>query len=128
MKVFLEGIGYKGNVIVNSNGVAPLEVDSTFDRKKMKESIGIPKNDKVVLFIGWFDDAHGMTTLMKSIPLVRKHLSDVAFVFVGEGPMKKSMKRYISKMKIDDCCFFTGIVPHEIVPSFIAMAGDLVWR
>lgn len=122
LKVFLEKIGCHSKIYVNPNGADLSEFGSQIDRCRVKEEMGIDNDYNVVLYIGWLCRGHGADILMKAIPLVRERLSSIAFLIVGDGPLKNWMIRYSSWNGLDNCCFFVGSVPHEYVPTLIAVA------
>ncbi len=94
------------------------------DKNNLKESLGIGKDKKVILFLGRVAEEKSIDVLMDSMPDIFKDYPNVVFVVVGDGPGKKSLEEQASKLNIADKVIFTGKVPWNEVPKYYNI-GDV---
>ena len=94
------------------------------DKNNLKESLGIGKDKKVILFLGRVAEEKSIDVLMDSMPDIFKDYPNAVFVIVGDGPGKKSLEEQASKLNIADKVIFTGKVPWNEVPKYYNI-GDV---
>lgn len=83
--------------------------------------------DRIVLgFIGSFHYWHGLESLEKYVTALCGKFGNVAFLFVGDGPMRAELEAELSKRSFSDRVFFAGYVPHDGVSELLA-AMDIVF-
>ena len=99
------------NTQVLSNGV-DLEVFKP-GSTNLKKKLGL--NGKVVLFSGRMTKEKNIDVVIKAIPLISKRINS-SFLFVGDGPELEKLKLKSKGMKN---VFFTGMVPHSQITSYI---------
>jgi glycosyltransferase involved in cell wall biosynthesis len=74
----------------------------------------------VVLYTG----AHGISHSLDNLILVAsrlRNLTNISFLFVGEGAMKKSLQGMADKLKLENVAFWPG-QPREKMPEIYALA------
>lgn len=91
---------------------------------KLKESLGIKKDDKVILFLGRVAEEKSIDVIMNNMPLVFKSLPNTKFLIVGDGPSKTTLEEQAKKLKIDHKVIFTGKIPWNEVPKYYNI-GDV---
>ena len=95
------------------------------DVARLRQSLGLRADDRVVLYSGTFEAYQGLPELIGAIPLVRQRFPDVTFVFVGAAssePELASAAPYIESgaLRVVDR------QPRHEMPAFLAMADVLV--
>ena len=97
---------------------------------ELNTKYGIPKDAKIVLFVGRISSIKGLLTLVKAIPLVLRFLPSIYFVFVGSylssDSVFQELTEIIKSLGIKERCIFTGFVPHSDLPYIISSANILV--
>lgn len=116
-------------VLVNPNGVNPEvyspDIDGSVIRKKIK------CQEKLIIgFIGTFGKWHGaevlaqsFATLLKKYPLYRETLH---LMMIGEGLTLPPVKETIKQNQLEKFVTFTGTIPQEKAPPYLAACDILV--
>ncbi|MBL7072745.1 MAG: glycosyltransferase family 4 protein [Candidatus Omnitrophica bacterium] len=111
-----EGISLSQNAVWISNGVdinkfIPEEPDA-----QLRESFGIKKEDKVVVFAGRIVREKGIEELVKAIAVVKEHVPSVKFLIVGDtlgsdrdADGKEIIKRLIAENNLKENIIFAGL-------------------
>jgi len=116
--------------------------------KQLLESYGI-RRDKVTLVLNVVDESvfklepaatnekddhftltivsgtlkrYGIQTMIKAFPALLKEVPDLKLNIVGDGEYLPNLKRMVDDLKIEDHVNFTGYIPYEDVPPYIARA------
>jgi glycosyltransferase involved in cell wall biosynthesis len=122
-------------IVCHPNGVDP----TIFDPERfpaavsvaLRTTYGIPERATVVAFLGTFGRWHGADVLARAIRRIAdagtEWLSQkcVRFLFVGEGLMLNDVKQILKGSPAAPFVTFTGIVPQEQAPTYLA-ASDIV--
>lgn len=64
---------------------------------KIRDSLGIKKDDKIVLFVGHLIHRKGIDVLLDSWKSVRKEFKDVHLILIGRGAMGKSLEHLVKQ-------------------------------
>lgn len=72
------------------------------DKGGLRKRLGIPKNRKVILFVGWFIERKGVDYLIKAFPSVISSNKDAMLYLVGEGSLRESIEDFAVKSGIKD--------------------------
>ena len=89
------------------------------EKNKLKESLGIDINDKVILFLGRIAEEKSIDLIMNNMPAVFRALPNAKFLICGVGPAEESLKEQ-AKNKV----IFTGKIPWTDVPKYYNL-GDV---
>lgn len=113
-------------VIPTGIDIAPFNRDNfTIEQKNsLKESLGISKDDKIILFLGRLGDEKSIDVVMNNLPSLFSSMSNVKFLIVGDGPSKDGLQDLAKKLNISDKVIFTGKVPWIDVPKYYNL-GDV---
>jgi glycosyltransferase involved in cell wall biosynthesis len=65
---------------------------------------------------------YGIQTLIKAVPLLIKDIPELKVMVVGEGEYRSYLEDLSQTLGVSDYVHFTGLVPFEEVPRFIAQA------
>lgn len=116
-------------ILVNPNGVDPERYRPDIDSSAIQEALDL--QDRLVIgFIGTFGPWHGAEVLAEAAakliqqnPQLRERL---VFVFIGDGQTMPRVRQVIDGQGIADYCRFTGLVPQEQGPLYMAACDILV--
>lgn len=104
----------KLNVIPN-----PVNIENLSHQAKAPLPPNIP--DKFLLHVGRMNLAHkGQDVLLKAFHLLRRKYTDLALVFVGDGPDRDRIIRQIDSLSLNDATILTGW--QDNVACFMARA------
>jgi glycogen synthase len=117
----------KQKIRVVQNGV-----DTNYFIPRDKSQILIEKyktqGKTVVGFIGSFFTFEGLADLIKSMPLVKKKINDVALLIVGTGVEDQNLRTLAAETGVaGDTVIFTGRVSHEEVQDYYSIMDILVY-
>lgn len=97
-------------------GVFPNAINTVLfnkkDRAVCRQCLGLPQNEFIVAFVGWFNDRKGPQRVAKAINKV----GGVKSVFIGKGEQEPQC----------DGILFVGALPHEQVPLYLGAADCFV--
>ena len=96
------------------------------EKDALKESIGVSKDEKVILFLGRIADEKSIDVLIDQMPNVFEEYPKAKFVIVGYGPQEDQLKSQVKKLKLQDKVIFTGKIPWKDVPRYYNMADVFV--
>jgi glycosyltransferase involved in cell wall biosynthesis len=74
----------------------------------------------VLGYVGSFQDWHDVGGLLTAFSKISSSNQKVALLLVGEGPFRGKMQRRASELGLNSSVVFTGNVPHESVPEYLA--------
>jgi 1,2-diacylglycerol 3-alpha-glucosyltransferase len=82
---------------------------------RLKESLGIKANNKVLLFLGRMSVEKNIKVLLQQFALLAKQDKSIVLLLVGGGPDADVFKELVQTLKITNRVIFTGMVPpHEV--------------
>ncbi len=109
-------------ILVNPNGVNTDYYDPAVlitSRKSIRSALHL--NEKFVFgFVGTFSIWHGIDVLHEMIPNVIAKNSQVHFLLIGEGPLRKDLQHHLTKKDVDKYVTFTGMVPQHEARKYLA--------
>ncbi len=113
-------------IIPTGIDIKPFEKEnfSEQERTKLKESLGIQPDEKVILFLGRVAEEKSIHILLESMPLIFKQAPKTKFLVVGDGPSKEDLMEQAKKLKIENQVIFTGKIPWIDVPKYYNI-GDV---
>lgn len=128
--LFKEKYKYDRNVYIIPTGI---EVERFYKEKidvkkveDLKKSLGINKNDIVILFIGRIASEKNIDFLINNHSSILKKNKNCKLVIVGDGPDLEEYKKLAIKNKIDKSVIFTGKVPYDNTPLYYNIADIFV--
>jgi glycosyltransferase involved in cell wall biosynthesis len=77
-------------------------------------------NEPILMFHGLVSRIKGVEILLKALPLVLEAVPQLKLMIVGDGPELKRLKCLARELAISHSVIFTGWVPLEEVPNYIA--------
>lgn len=119
LKNLAHKFGVKKEDIFDSPVGADLEkFRPDLDGSWVKEKYNI-KGD-LVLYIGQLHGAQYVDLFIKAANIVLHKKPDVKFMIVGEGVLEHKLKKLTYDLGIEDNIIFTGSIPHNDIPFYIA--------
>lgn len=93
-------------------------------KNELKQSLGISKDDKVILFIGRVAEEKSIDVVLNNMPEVFAAIPNSKFLIVGDGPGKASLEEQAKKLNIQDRVIFAGKQPWEKIALYYNL-GDV---
>lgn len=90
----------------------------------IRDGLGIPPRDKVILFVGRIGREKRVVTLLESIAPLLRQRRDIRLVFVGDGPELKELRERGQLLSVENQVICTGYVDWESI-SGIYRVSDL---
>ena len=116
-------------ILINPNGVDPDRYSPGIDGSVLREKLGLA--DKIVIgFIGTFGRWHGAEILADAfghlLECYPSYRSKTCLLLIGDGMMMPAVKNRLIRRKVAEECVFTGLIPQEKGPEYLAAADILV--
>jgi len=118
-----EGVDSR-KIAVLSNGVDPDSFATGSEQAKVKSRLPRPPraDGKILVgFVGWFRRWHRLDLLLEAFRESSLLRDRAAVLLVGDGPGMPSLQKLVRTWHLDDSVIFTGLVPHEQVPGYLAL-------
>ena len=107
-------------ITVISNGV---DTDRFHGRSEAGDEVrrrfGL-SGQRVVGFVGWIRDWHGLEDLVRGMPHWPDDLSDVHLLIIGDGPARSAIESAATECAVADRVHITGAVPHAQIVEYLA--------
>lgn len=108
-------------IIVTPNCVNPNQLVSDLDsRSDIRRQLRIGSDTVVIGFVGSLRRWHGVEFLAQAIPRFVAKYPGCLFLIVGTGELEGELLRLIQESNLVDSVRFTGGVPYQEVPHYIA--------
>lgn len=125
VKTMLEDYDVYAPIAVVPTGIDLSRFDQPMEQmeiERMKQDLRIPESHTVLVFIGRLSKEKNCEELLSAM----KHLKDrsVTILFVGDGPYREILEKYVREEKLTDQVIFTGMVSPEEVWKYYRL-GDL---
>jgi glycosyltransferase involved in cell wall biosynthesis/SAM-dependent methyltransferase len=89
------------------------------DRAKARESLNLPQESKIALYVGDITAAKGCQLLYEAAEKITSLYPDTLFIFLGDGPLLGSLISRSKKSDLSDRILFAGSVPNSTVAQFM---------
>lgn len=110
-------------VIPNGVDLAPFRDDlEPFDRRQL----GIPNDHVVLIYTGRLSPEKNLTLLLRAFAGAQAAYQESTLVIVGTGSEMDNLKHLTDRSGLGDRVVFTGLVPYEEIPRYLAMADAFV--
>lgn len=95
-------------------------------RAKLKASLGIPRDNKVVLYLGRISEEKNIDEVMEYLNRYMDKHSDVTFLVIGDGPYRSALERIAKGMKHKKQILFAGAKPWDEIVRYYHLADVFV--
>ncbi|MCA9455454.1 MAG: glycosyltransferase family 4 protein [Nitrospiraceae bacterium] len=106
-------------ITVMPNGIDFGNFNPDVSGVEVRKQYGL-KDSVVIGFVGWFRPWHGVEMLLDILQDLLSANKDVKFLMIGDGPIYDELVQKAKDLGIWDAVRFTGSLPHEKIPSYIA--------
>ena len=111
--------------------IVPMGVDNIkfryfSDKIKLKSSLGIPKKNKIFLFIGKFIEKKGIQHLLEAVNILKNDYQDFTVLLIGRGPLEQNFKDWVVKQKISNYIKFLGWVDNDQLPPYYGISDAVI--
>lgn len=111
------------DVVPNGVDLRPFrQVPQPIDRAEY----GFSKKDVVLIYIGRLGPEKNLPFLLRSFAGAAQAFENIALLLVGDGPERDNLEDQVRHMNIASRVRFTGMVPYDNVPRYLAMADAFV--
>jgi len=111
----------KIKVIPNSINLARFQ-PGNYDCVKIREELGVPEGNKVVLFVHWLSERKGAHYLTEIISKVSDKNPHTTLIIIGDGPYHARLAQEINNTGLAKYARITGGVPNTEVSRYYAIA------
>jgi phosphatidyl-myo-inositol dimannoside synthase len=71
--------------------------------------------------VGRLVERKGQDTLLRALPLIKRDLSNIAYLIVGSGPYEERLRSLVRELQLEDTVFFCGrVLEDELVAYYHA--------
>jgi glycosyltransferase involved in cell wall biosynthesis len=108
-------------ITVLYNGVDPARFHPV-PRDEARRALGFGATDRVVLYVGNIQASKGCADLMQAFALLRLRLPGLKLVYVGAGPLARSLAEQAAALGAAGDVSFPGRLPHEQIVKWFGAA------
>ena len=116
-------------ILVNPNGVDSQRYSPEIDGSALRQQLQLT-GKTVIGFIGTFGRWHGAEVLSAAFGELLKrnpaYRSNVRLLMIGDGMRMPDAREITAKSNVTEECLFTGLIPQEKGPQYLAAADILV--
>lgn len=109
---------YRDKVVVIPNGINISDFDVPYSKEECREKLGLPTDEKIILFLGTLGQNKGPEVLLNALPKILKEIPDIKLVFAGDGPLREELFKKSLKPDIKKHVMFTGFVQERVKPLY----------
>jgi phosphatidyl-myo-inositol dimannoside synthase len=95
------------------------------DATPLRERLGL-RARPVLVTIARLVERKGIDSVLRALPGVRRAVSDVAYVVVGDGPERERLAALARELGVDDAVRFVGGVSDDELPLWYSLADVFV--
>ena len=125
-ELFKEKYKVNRNVYVIPTGIEIekfyLENNKNLNILEKRNSLGIAKDDFVILFVGRIGTEKNIDLLLNGLDKLIKLSKKIKLLIIGDGPDMGYYKEYVYKRKLGKNVIFTGKVPWDSISEYYLIA------
>ncbi len=125
LKKVLANLGVDAQIVVVPNGV-DLKPFQEVQEKQDRAAFGIGPQDIILAFVGRLGPEKNLSFLLRSFAGAFQAYDHINLFLIGEGPERENLQDSVKYMGIADRVRFTGLIPYDQLPSYLAMADGFV--
>lgn len=100
--------------------------DSEAQKDKLKASLGIPKGNKVVLYLGRISEEKKIDEIMDYMDRYMNYQDNVTFLVVGDGPHRSALEKKAKGLMHRRQMLFAGAKPWDEIMHYYQLADVFV--
>ncbi|MFZ1466799.1 MAG: glycosyltransferase [Anaerolineae bacterium] len=117
--------GVQGRIEVVPNGIE-LEHFRAPDWHTTRSALGLSETGAVAVFVGRMSGEKNIQTLLRAFAPVTSECPDAHLLMIGGGPELDDFRKLTQEMGIASQVLFTGPIPYEHMPGYLALADFFV--
>ena len=121
-ELFKEKYKVDRNVYIVPTGIEVekfyLENNKGLNIVKKRESLGLKRDDFVILFVGRIGSEKNVELLLTSMRYIVNNCPKAKLLIVGDGPDLNKYKTFVKKQGLEENIIFTGKVPWESIAEY----------
>lgn len=125
-ELFKEKYKVDRNVYIVPTGIEVekfyLENNKGLNIVKKRESLGLKRDDFVILFVGRIGSEKNVELLLTSMRYIVNNCPKTKLLIVGDGPDLNKYKTFVKKQGLEENIIFTGKVPWESIAEYYLIA------
>ena len=125
-ELFKEKYKVDRNVYIVPTGIEVekfyLENNKGLNIVKKRESLGLKRDDFVILFVGRIGSEKNVELLLTSMRYIVNNCPKSKLLIVGDGPDLNKYKTFVKKQGLEENIIFTGKVPWESIAEYYLIA------
>ncbi|WP_404329953.1 glycosyltransferase [Mesobacillus maritimus] len=90
------------------------QTKETFEKVNIHKILGLPKDEKILLYQGGIQTGRGLDKLIQATP----HFKEGTLVLIGDGKIKPQLLQMVDEMKLHDKVKFIPKVPLSDLPKY----------
>lgn len=123
----LKIMGYEGDYIVMPNGCdLPKTNVSEDDKQIIRRKHNIPQGVPIFIFVGRLMWYKNIKLILDAMRLLKDRGRDFRMLFLGIGPDEKAIRKYCTKVNLDDRVILTGMIDDRRALQLYYAAADLL--
>jgi glycosyltransferase involved in cell wall biosynthesis len=116
---------YADKIKIIPNGINLEEFDISYSKEKCRDILNIPKDKKVILFVGSLTPIKAPHILIGAMKLIVEEIPNSHLLIIGDGQMQKKLKQQSRLLGIDNYVSFVGWVNDGIKKVLYYKASDV---
>ncbi len=100
--------------------------DSIEQKSKLKKALGIPKGNKVILYLGRVSQEKNIDEIMEYLDRYMALHENVTFLVIGDGPYKSALEKNAKLMTHRKQMIFAGAKPWDEITHYYQIADVFV--
>lgn len=107
----LKSLGYQGDYRVMTNGTDFVKGKSTIQEiNDFSEKYSLSDDELIMLFVGRMMWYKNIKLIVDALSVAKSKGAKFKMFFVGEGADRTEIMDYVSEMKLEEHCIFTGLI------------------
>ncbi len=124
MEKILRQLEVKTHIEIVPNGV---ELQRYFEAEPLSRAEhGFAESDILLIYSGRLGPEKNLEFLLQAFGGVAQALENVFLLVLGDGPIKQELEEYARDIGIARRVHFTGLVPYDKIPGYLAMCNAFV--
>lgn len=118
------GLGYpEKDIYLIPNGVERARFDKPIAPNKIYQQWEISPDSPLIMYVGTIGlTSHPINLLLEALPDIIQHCPTAKLMFVGGGEDFQPLQVEAKRLGVEKNCVFTGRVPAESIPDYLAAA------
>jgi glycosyltransferase involved in cell wall biosynthesis len=118
-------LGVNAPMEVVPNGVN-LKPYAKINQRVDRSPLGFKPDQVVLVYVGRLGPEKNLPFLLRSFAGAAAAYETIRLLLIGDGPERDNLQDLVHNLNIDDKVHFTGMVPYEELPGFLASADAFV--